>query len=215
MTPILCYLDYLRPGRSFTVMTHLLPQFSYLNQTPNTWRWVDLHSLSSSTSGLTRRSIMSPLLWVMHSYQIEIWNIFFGKTKSNVFLMWIERCKNLDLTRLTVDTGQSYQVLVRRLFEDHNEHTLTLRLRVPPSSGFWAYYIHSPVVVIDRFIGESSSVDAPEWLQCQRLQRKFWQQRSLMLDLLLYFAADLAENHQIHPSVENWCRRVSVSDLLH
>ncbi len=104
---------------------------------------------------------------------------------------------------------------MRRLFEDRIEHTLTLCLRVPPSSGFWAYYIHSPVVVIDKFMGESNDIDAPEWLQCQRLQRKFWQQRSLMLDLLLYFAADLAENRQIYPSVENWCRAVSVGNLLH
>lgn len=104
---------------------------------------------------------------------------------------------------------------MRRLFEDRNEYTLNLCLRVPPSSGFLAYYIPSPVVVIDRFIGEKDDDYAPEWLQSQRLERRFWQQRSLMLDLLLYFVADLPENDRIYPSVENWCRAVSVSNLLH
>ena len=106
-------------------------------------------------------------------------------------------------------------MLVRRLFEDRNEHTLTLCLRVPPSSGFLAYYIHSPVVAIDRFIGDEDDIHAPEWLQSQRLERRFWQQRSLMLDLLLYFATDLPENRRLHSSVENWCKAVSVSTLLH
>ena len=103
---------------------------------------------------------------------------------------------------------------MRRLFEDRNEHMLTLCLRVPPSSGFLVYYIHSPVVVIDRFIGDEDDIHAPEWLRTQRLERRFWQQRSLMLDLLLYFAADLPENRQLHSSVENWCKAVSVSTLL-
>ncbi len=104
---------------------------------------------------------------------------------------------------------------MRRLYEDHKEFALTLRLRVPPSSGFLAYYIPSPIVVIDKYIGEEDDVYAPEWLQSQRLERRFWQQRSLMLDLLLYFAFDLPENHRVRPSVEKWCRAVSVSHLLY
>ena len=104
---------------------------------------------------------------------------------------------------------------MRRLYEDRNEYTLTLRLRVPPSSGFLAYYIHSPVVVIDRFIGEDDDVHAPEWIQSRRLERRFWQQRSVMLDLLLYFAADLPENHELNSRVETWCKAVSVSNVLH
>ncbi len=63
-------------------------------------------------------------------------------------------------------------------------------------------------MVIDRFIGEDNDVYAPEWLQSQRL-------RSLMLDLLLYFAADLLENHQLYSGIENWCKAVSVSSFLH
>ncbi len=43
---------------------------------------------------------------------------------------------------------------------------------------------------------------APEWLQSGRLERRFWQQRSVMLDLLLYFAADLPENRPLHSRVE-------------
>ena len=104
---------------------------------------------------------------------------------------------------------------MRRLFEDRSEFTLTLCLRVPASSGFLAYYVHCPTVIIDRFIGDEDDEDTPEWLRSQRLERRFWQQRSLMLDLLLYFAADLPENRQLHSSVENWCKAVSVSTLLH
>ncbi len=86
--------------------------------------------------------------------------------------------------------------------ENDEEFVLALCLRVPPSSGFLAYYIHSPVVVIDKFIGEEGDVNAPQWVQSRRLEYKFWQQRSLMLDLLLYFAADMAEDDRLRSKVE-------------
>ncbi|KJA14961.1 hypothetical protein HYPSUDRAFT_149721, partial [Hypholoma sublateritium FD-334 SS-4] len=102
---------------------------------------------------------------------------------------------------------------VRGLFEDRNEFSLTLRLRVPPSSGFLKYYIHSPIVVIDKFIGEEDDVHAPEWVQSKRLERRFWQQRSLMLDFLLYFVVDLPENSRLCSSVETWCKAVPASGI--
>lgn len=102
---------------------------------------------------------------------------------------------------------------MRKLVEDDNEFVLTLRLRVPPSSGFLAYYIHSPIVVIDKFIGEEGDVNAPQWLQSRRLEYKFWQQRSMMLDFLLHFTADMPEGTRLRSKVETWCRAVSVSKL--
>ena len=92
--------------------------------------------------------------------------------------------------------------------------TLTLGLCVPPSSGFLVYYRHSPIVVIDEYTGEEDDAHAPEWLRAHRPERKFWQQRSLMLDLILYFVADLVpENARLYSKVETWCKAISVSNL--
>ena len=98
---------------------------------------------------------------------------------------------------------------------DPKEFKLTLRLCVPPSSGFLVYYRHSPIVVIDEYTGEEDDADAPEWLRAHpsRLEHKFWQQRSLMLDLMLYFVADLPENARLSSKVEAWCKAISVSNL--
>ena len=92
--------------------------------------------------------------------------------------------------------------------------TLTLGLCVPPSSGFLVYYRHSPIVVIDEYAGEEDDAHAPEWLRAHRPEHKFWQQRSLMLDLILYFVADLVpENARLYSKVETWCKAISVSNL--
>ena len=92
------------------------------------------------------------------------------------------------------------------------EFKLTLCLHVPPSAGFLVYYRHSPVVVIDEYTGEEEA-HAPEWLRAHQLERKFWQQRSLMLDLMLYFVADLPGNARLASKVEAWCKAISVSNL--
>jgi hypothetical protein len=68
-------------------------------------------------------------------------------------------------------------------------------------------------VVIDEYTGEEDDAHAPEWLRAHRLERKFWQQRSLMLDLMLYFVADLPENARLFSKVETWCKAISVSNL--
>ena len=101
---------------------------------------------------------------------------------------------------------------MRGLFHS-KEFKLTLCLRVPPSSGFLVYYGHSPVVVIDEYTGEEEEAHAPEWLRAHQLERKFWQQRSLMLDLMLYFVAELPGNAKLSSKVEAWCRAISVSNL--
>ncbi|KJA15032.1 hypothetical protein HYPSUDRAFT_59039 [Hypholoma sublateritium FD-334 SS-4] len=121
------------------------------------------------------------------------------------YLLWQDKAECI----LSVN----HKVLVRGPFEDRSEFVLTLRLLVPASSGFWAYYVPSPIIVIDRFIGNEDDDHAPEWVQCQRLERRFWQQRSLMLDLLLYFAADLPENSLLCSKVETWCKTVSCEAL--
>jgi hypothetical protein len=102
-----------------------------------------------------------------------------------------------------------HQMHVRGL----KKFTLTLCLRVPPSSGFLMYYRHSPIVVIDKYTGEEDDALAPEWLRAHRPERKFWQQRSLMLDLILYFVADLLENARLSSKVKTWCKAISVSNL--
>ena len=96
---------------------------------------------------------------------------------------------------------------------DSKEFKLTLHLCVPPSSGFLVYYRHSPIVVIDEYTGEEEDAHAPEWLRAHQLERKFWQPRSLMLDLMLYFVADLPGNARLSLKVEAWCKAISVSNL--
>ena len=101
---------------------------------------------------------------------------------------------------------------MRELFHS-KEFKLTLCLCVPPSSGFLVYYRHSPVVVIDEYTGEEEDAHAPEWLRAHQLERKFWQPRSLMLDLMLYFVADLPGNARLSSKVEAWCKAILVSNL--
>jgi len=75
------------------------------------------------------------------------------------------------------------------------------------------YYKHSPVVVINEYTGEEDA-HAPEWLREHQLEHKFWQPRSLMLDLMLYFVADLPGNARLSSKVEAWCKAISVSNLI-
>lgn len=93
---------------------------------------------------------------------------------------------------------------------------LTLCLRVPASSGFLVYWQRSPVVVIDRYTGEFDDARAPAWLQAQQPEYRFWQPRSLMLDLILYFVANVnaSENAGLASEVDSWCKALSVSGIF-
>lgn len=95
-----------------------------------------------------------------------------------------------------------------------DEFTLTLRVCVPPTSWFLMYYWHSPIVVIDQYTGYSDDKHAPEWLETTQTERRFWQCRTVMLEMMLYFVRNIPHNSRVRRRVTIWCRAMSVSNII-
>jgi hypothetical protein len=91
---------------------------------------------------------------------------------------------------------------------------LTLRVRVPPTTGFLMYYWHSPTVVIDQYTGDSPHELSPEWLKTVQKECRFWQSRTLMLEMMLYFARNIPHNSRVLTRVSSWCSAMSVSNIF-
>ena len=106
------------------------------------------------------------------------------------------------------------QGLVEGDVQDPNEFTLTLRIRVPPTTGFLMYYCQSPTVVIDQYTGASRVKLSPEWLETMQIERRFWQSRTLMLEMMFYFVRKIPHNTKVSTRVRSWCSAMSVSNIL-
>ncbi|KAF8951654.1 hypothetical protein BDZ97DRAFT_1931961 [Flammula alnicola] len=97
---------------------------------------------------------------------------------------------------------------------DPTEFTLTLRVRVPPTAGFLMYYWQSPTVIIDQYRGNPCDSPSPEWLVTVQTERRFWQSRVLMLEMMLYFVRNIPHNARVSKKVWSWCRAMSVSNIF-
>ncbi len=97
---------------------------------------------------------------------------------------------------------------------DPDEFTLTLHVRVPPTTGFLMHYWHSPTVAIDQYMGDSHNRLSPQWLKTVQTECKFWQSRTLMLEMMLYFVRNIPHNSRVSTRVRSWCSTMSVSNLL-
>jgi hypothetical protein len=119
----------------------------------------------------------------------------------------------LDRTYLGIANLIIRQGLVQGDFQEPDEFTLTLRVRVPPTTGFLMHYWHSPTVVIDQYIGDSCDRLSPQWLKTVQVEHRFWQSRILMLEMMLYFVGNIPHNSRASTRVRSWCRAMSVSGL--
>ena len=117
-------------------------------------------------------------------------------------------------TYLGVSNLIIWQGLVEGDLQDPNEFTLTLRVCVPPTTGFLMYYWHSPTMVIDRYTGDSHDKFSPEWLETVQTERRFWQSCTLMLEMMLFFVRNIPHNSSVWKRVTSWCRAMSVSNIL-
>jgi hypothetical protein len=106
-----------------------------------------------------------------------------------------------------------HQGLVEGDIQKPDEFTLTLRVRVPPTTGFLMHYWQSPTVVIDQYAGESHDKLSPEWLETMQTERRFWQSRTLMLEMMLYFVQKIPHNSGVSARVSSWCSAMSVSNI--
>jgi len=106
------------------------------------------------------------------------------------------------------------QGLVEGDIQHPDEFTLTLRVRVPPTTCFLMYYWQSPTVVIDQYTADSRGTLSPEWLETVQTERRFWQSRTLMLEMMLYFARHIPQNSRVSKQVNSWCRAMSVSNIF-
>jgi ribosomal protein L16 Arg81 hydroxylase len=95
--------------------------------------------------------------------------------------------------------------------QDPDEFTLTLRVRVPPTTSFLMYYWQSPTVVIDQYMGDFRDKFSPEWLETVQTERRFWQSRPLMLEMMLNFVRNIPLNSKVSTRVGYWCEAMSVS----
>ena len=116
---------------------------------------------------------------------------------------------HLDVAHLIIRQG-----LIEGDVQDPNEFTLTHHVRVPPTTGFLMYYWQSPTVVIDQYTGDSLDKLSPEWLETVQTERRFWQSRILMLEMMLYFVRKIPHNSRVSTRVRSWCSAMSVSNIL-
>jgi hypothetical protein len=98
--------------------------------------------------------------------------------------------------------------------QDPDEFTLTLRVRVPPTTCFLMYYWQSPTVVIDKYTADARDKLSPEWLETVQTERRFWQSRTVMLEMMLYFARNIPQNSRVSKRVNSWCSAMSVSNIF-
>ena len=106
------------------------------------------------------------------------------------------------------------QGLVQNDVQDPDEFTLTLHVRVPPTTGFLMHYWHSPTVVIDQYMGDSRDRLSPQWLETVQTECRFWQSRTLMLEMMLYFVRNIPHNSRVSTRVKSWCSAMSVSNIF-
>ena len=113
-----------------------------------------------------------------------------------------------------VDNLIIYQGFVEGDVQDPDKFTLTLRVRVPPTTCFLMHYWHSPTVIIDQYTGDSPDGLSPQWLETVKTECRFWQNRTLMLEMMLYFARDIPQNSRVSTRVASWCSAMSVSNTV-
>jgi hypothetical protein len=106
------------------------------------------------------------------------------------------------------------QGLVQNDVQNPDEFTLTLHVRVPPSTAFLMHYWHSPTVVIDQYTGDSRDRLSPQWLKTVQTVCRFWQSRTLMLEMMLYFVQNIPHNSRVSTRVRSWCSAMSVSNIF-
>ncbi|KIK08585.1 hypothetical protein K443DRAFT_1248 [Laccaria amethystina LaAM-08-1] len=103
--------------------------------------------------------------------------------------------------------------LVEGDIQDPGEFTLTLRIRVPPTACFLMYYWQSPTVVVGQYTADSHDKLSLEWLETVQTERRFWQSRTLMLEMLLYFARNIPQNSRVSKRVKSWCSAMSIQGV--
>jgi len=82
-----------------------------------------------------------------------------------------------------------------------HEFTLTLRVCAPPTTSFLMYYWHSPAVVIDQYAGDLHDAISPEWIETVQTQRRFWQNRTPVLEMMHYFVRNIPHNISVSKKV--------------
>ena len=107
-----------------------------------------------------------------------------------------------------------FQGFVEGEVQGTDEFTLTLSVRVPPTTGFLMHYWHSPTVVVDQYTGDSRDKYSPQWLETVQTERRFWQGRTLMLEMMLFFVRNIPHNSRVSTRVMSWCSAMSVGDIF-
>ena len=121
--------------------------------------------------------------------------------------------KEVGKTRLGVANLIICQGVVEGDIQHPDEFTLTLCVRIPPTTCFLMYYWQSPTVVIDQYTADSRDKLSPEWLVTVQTERRFWQSRTLMLEMMLYFTRNIPQNPRVSKRVNSWCSAMSVSNI--
>lgn len=100
------------------------------------------------------------------------------------------------------------------VFQNHDEFTLTLRVRVPPTTTYLMHYWQSPTMIIDQYAGAPQGQLSPGWLKTVHTECRFWQSRTLMLEIILYSARNISHNSRVSKRALSWCSAMSVSNIL-
>lgn len=78
------------------------------------------------------------------------------------------------------------------------------------------HYWHSPTIIIDQYTEEYCVKPLlPGWLKSVQTELHFWQNRVLMLEMMLYFVRNIPDNSLVLKHVTSWCYAMSVSCTLY
>ncbi|KAF9470043.1 hypothetical protein BDN70DRAFT_902429 [Pholiota conissans] len=87
---------------------------------------------------------------------------------------------------------------------------LTLRIRVPPTTVYLLHYWQSPAVIVDQYLGGLDDKQSPNWLRTVDSECHFWQDRTVMLEMMRYFARKIVHNSRVSRRAQDWCSAMSI-----
>lgn len=94
--------------------------------------------------------------------------------------------------------------------------TLTLRVRIPQTTSYLMHYWNSPTIIIDQYTKKyCGELLSPGWFKTVQTELHFWQNRILMLEMMLYFVRNIPHNCSVSRHVTSWCYAMSVSYILY
>ena len=99
-------------------------------------------------------------------------------------------------------------------FQDPHTFTLSMTVRLQPSSGFLIYFWTSPSVILATHTGHGGELYEPDWVEMLSSgPLVFRQPRSHVIEVFMVLAKS-EQNSRVAQQIARWCTAVSVSHIF-